>query len=325
VPLAKKEGDGMQRIKFINTSSTDQPTRGQRLIYLCFVVFIIIVTLLLASGYSKAETRTFLWDYPDLEANADLAGYRIYQAETSGGHEIGSDFTIKDVLATVNELVLETNIELAVGSWYFVITAYDATGNESGPSNEVFYKVEDTTPPDAPPNFRMKIEEQVTFEPGEYSVTFTKIEPTPEPLAVVIASPSNYRIARLNVGDDYYIDRLGDTHVLTSIPDEIFGGDWILSRNGDKMVQAENHLNFSISKPSIVYVAYDSRAISPPNWLREFELTPLKIGVSEEMRHFVTYKKGFDSGSVSLGGNRAAGSEFPAGVSGANYTVIIKS
>jgi hypothetical protein len=139
---------------------------------------------------------------------------------------------------------------------------------------------------------------------------------------VTIITPPSYTVADLDVGDEYYLDRI---YTLTSIPPELDAGteDWIKTANSDKSnTTSSNFLQFTISQGSTVYVAYDSRATSLPTWLStNFTLTSLTIGVSDEMGLFNVYKKDFPAGTISLGGNLAA----PAAGAGSNYIVIVKS
>jgi hypothetical protein len=138
---------------------------------------------------------------------------------------------------------------------------------------------------------------------------------------VTIINPPAYTVAYLDLGDEYYLDR---TYILTSIPPELATGaeQWIKTANDDKRnTNSSNFLQFTISQDSTVYVAYDSRATSLPNWLSaNFTLTSLTIGVSDEMGLFNVYKKDFPAGMISLGGNHAA----PAAGVGSNYIVIVK-
>jgi len=139
---------------------------------------------------------------------------------------------------------------------------------------------------------------------------------------VTIITPSSYTVANLNTGDLYYLDR---TYSLTSVPSELSTGieEWIKTRNNDKSNTTSNDfLQFTISQDSTVYVAYDSRAVSLPNWLSaNFSPTSLTVGVTDsDMGYFEVYQKTFAAGTVSLGGNLAV----PASGAGSNYIVIVQ-
>ena len=103
---------------------------------LCFTT---IIFLLVCSSVFGADVK-LTWD-PNSET--DLAGYRVYRADKAGGpyKQAGADVMAPDVVFT------DTN--LSDGTFFWVVTAFDADGNESGYSNEVTKRI-DTTPPEPP-------------------------------------------------------------------------------------------------------------------------------------------------------------------------------
>ena len=104
----------------------------------------LIVGFLLLAGVCQAATNiTFEWD-PNSEA--DLAGYRLYQSQTSGAYIYGDGNQVATILTGTETL---TFTAIADGTYFWVLTAYDEDGNESGPSNEVTANL-DTLAPDAP-------------------------------------------------------------------------------------------------------------------------------------------------------------------------------
>jgi hypothetical protein len=78
------------------------------------------------------------WDAPSTNADdsplADLQGYRVYIGTSSAAY--GAPIEV----GNVTEHRVE-NLESG-GTYYFAVTAYDASGNESVFSNEVFKDVE---------------------------------------------------------------------------------------------------------------------------------------------------------------------------------------
>jgi len=77
------------------------------------------------------------------DANTDpgVAGYKAYMGTISGKY--GAPINVGNVTTY-------TITGLTTGTYYFAVTAYDGSGNESGPSNEVVATVSvpaDTTPP----------------------------------------------------------------------------------------------------------------------------------------------------------------------------------
>jgi len=156
---------------------------------------------------------------------------------------------------------------------------------------------------------------------GAYGGTSdSTISVPPSDSIVTVHTPTNYLEANLQVGDKYYTDR---NYITTSIPSELSLGieKWIMAKNDYKKETSDSFLKLTLLQYSVVYVAYDSRATSLPNWLGSFEPTSLTIGVTDaQMGHFNVYRKSFAAGPVTLGGNKASGAD---GVS-ANYIVIVQ-
>lgn len=75
-----------------------------------------------------AATVTLNWI---ANSESDLAGYKIYQSTTAGSYSSTSTDVGK---VTTKQLTIPDD-----GNRYFVVTAYDLSGNESGFSNEVSY------------------------------------------------------------------------------------------------------------------------------------------------------------------------------------------
>ena len=138
---------------------------------------------------------------------------------------------------------------------------------------------------------------------------------------VSILAPSDYVVTNLQKGDEYYLDR---DYTLESIPPELSvgGEEWIMTKNNDKANSSESFLQFSISRASTVYVAYDSRATSLPNWLSgNFSPTYMSIKVEDySMLYFDVYVRNFPAGTITLGGNLASGADGAH----SNYIVIVK-
>jgi len=71
------------------------------------------------------------WQGPD-----DAAGYRIYQTMESGVYEDGPILDIPAPSTGVTIAVTHPDMTREM-TWYWVVTVYDKTGNESEESNEV--------------------------------------------------------------------------------------------------------------------------------------------------------------------------------------------
>ncbi len=109
-------------------------------------LFILMVTVifLLTAGIAVADNSVaFTWD---ANPESDLAGYRLYQTDTAGVYVYGESFAVEEIPAGT-ETVTITGV--SDGTMFWVLTAYDTEGNESGPSNEVS-AILDSTPPGAP-------------------------------------------------------------------------------------------------------------------------------------------------------------------------------
>ena len=137
------------------------------------------------------------------------------------------------------------------------------------------------------------------------------------------ASPTNHKQNLLDTGSEYYID---ETYTLSSIPAALTDGIWVLpsNANAERTNSAENYIEFTVDRPVMVYVAYDAGASSLPNWLNPalsgFTDTFLDIQTTDPVSsvHNV-YSQAFSTGTVSLGGNMAAG----ANGADSNYLVIV--
>lgn len=106
-------------------------------------LIIMTIVFLLLAGTAIAANVSFRWD---ANTETDLAGYRLYQTETSGVYIYGDGNQVATIPAGTEEVTLA---DVTDGQHYWVLTAYDMSGNESGRSNEVSTII-DSVPP-APP------------------------------------------------------------------------------------------------------------------------------------------------------------------------------
>ena len=95
------------------------------------VLFIIIISLNASTAFASVVNLS--WDAPTINADGtpltDLAGYNVYYGTFSGNYSQNID--VGNVL---NYMV--SNLESGI-AYYFVVTAYDTSANESDYSNEV--------------------------------------------------------------------------------------------------------------------------------------------------------------------------------------------
>jgi fibronectin type 3 domain-containing protein len=104
------------------------------------LILILIALMLLLSGSSQAAQIKLTWN---ANTEPDLSGYRIHYGTASGQYSVPVD------VGNVTEHTLTLTPQYGT-TYYFVLTASDTSGNESGYSNEVSVFVPDSTAP-APP------------------------------------------------------------------------------------------------------------------------------------------------------------------------------
>lgn len=92
-----------------------------------FLILAVVAFLVLSIDVMAATDVTLQWD---ANGEPDLAGYKVYRSQTSGG----GFMEIAEVLAPE---VQYTDQAVPDGTYYYIVTAFDDEGLESGPSNEV--------------------------------------------------------------------------------------------------------------------------------------------------------------------------------------------
>lgn len=95
---------------------------------------LLFTCVLMFSGVVLADKAvTLVWDARTAEA--DLAGFRIYE-KTLGGYNLIADIT--DITTLTHTFTsIGTDAEIDVKNW--VLRAYDTSNNESGDSNVAGY------------------------------------------------------------------------------------------------------------------------------------------------------------------------------------------
>jgi hypothetical protein len=133
---------------------------------------------------------------------------------------------------------------------------------------------------------------------------------------VRVASGKPYEVVEqgLTSGALVYLDR---SYTFTTIPESIEGSTYIKTANNDKKSAQIDFLTVSVNQDVTVYVAYDKRATSLPDWLSGWNSTDLMVGTTDVKRR--VYAKDFTEGTITLGGNRAAG----AAGADSNYNVMV--
>lgn len=256
---------------------------SQAFVFSCFLASIVFLPY---PSKALAGDVRLRWD----QSSGEVDGYRVFQRQKGEKYDYGNP-------AWEGSATRCTIYNLDEGFiHYLVVRAFNEYG-ESVDSNEVAadFRVEEN--PDPPPE---------PSDNGDISISLLR--------------PDTYRVAGLKEGDKYYLDR---DYVLRSIPSELSTGkeQWIMTKNNDKGNGSDSFLEFTISHPCYVYVAYDRRASSIPYWLNDqFNPTPMRVTVSDRMGYFDLYEQYFSQETIKMGGNLASG----ARGAGSNYIVIIQ-
>jgi|GEM_PF-5829091 len=98
-----------------------------------FLKIVLIVLISMDASFTFAYVATLSWNAPTTNADGtlltDLEGYRVYYGTSS--HNYSQDIDVGNVTTyTITNLVSGV-------TYYFAVTAYDTSGNESNFSNEV--------------------------------------------------------------------------------------------------------------------------------------------------------------------------------------------
>ncbi len=122
-------------------------------IIFCTFTFIIFVLILFSPPSTYAADVTLAWSG---NSESDLTGYYIYYKTGSSGAPYNGTVAVEGnspIQVPVAELDNPAYPEYTIHglsdteTTYFVLTAYDTEGNESGYSNEVFYQPSVDVPP----------------------------------------------------------------------------------------------------------------------------------------------------------------------------------
>jgi hypothetical protein len=118
------------------------------------IALVVCIVLALAAPALATSNITLAWD----PTPSGVVGVRIYQSAAAGTYQYGSSSAVATIAAGTTQATLSN---VPDGTYYWVATAYDAAGNESGPSNEVSATF-DTTAPAAPGTLRIEVVVKVT-------------------------------------------------------------------------------------------------------------------------------------------------------------------
>jgi len=119
-----------------------------------------ILAILAIAGIAQAATVQVTWN-PNTEP--DLAGYKIYYGTASGVY--GDPIDVGNVTGHVMEITPQHG-----ATYYFALTAYDTSGNESGYSDEATCFVPDGVKPEKPTGLRAIIQAIVSWFKGLFGL-----------------------------------------------------------------------------------------------------------------------------------------------------------
>ena len=119
-----------------------------------------ILAILAIAGIAQAATVQVTWN-PNTEP--DLAGYKIYYGTASGVY--GDPIDVGNVTGHVMEITPQHG-----ATYYFALTAYDTSGNESGYSDEASCFIPDGVKPEKPTGLRAIIQAIISWFKGLFGL-----------------------------------------------------------------------------------------------------------------------------------------------------------
>ncbi len=120
-----------------------------------------ILAILAIAGIAQAATINVSWN-PNTEP--DLSGYKLYHGTASG--QYGEPVDVGNVTGHVMEITPEYG-----ATYYFALTAYDTSGNESGYSAEATCFIPDGVKPEKPTGLRVIIQAIVSWIKGLFGLS----------------------------------------------------------------------------------------------------------------------------------------------------------
>jgi len=119
-----------------------------------------ILAILAIAGIAQAATVQVTWN-PNTEP--DLSGYKLYHGTASG--QYGEPVDVGNVTGHVMEITPQHG-----ATYYFALTAYDTSGNESGYSAEATCFIPDGVKPEKPTGLRAIIKAIVSWFRGLFGL-----------------------------------------------------------------------------------------------------------------------------------------------------------
>ena len=163
---------------------------------ICVVNCIAVLIYFVNSTY--AFDVTLAWD---ANSETDLAGYKVYYGTTAGDPYSGSGSSegASPIIVPLSSLANPSSPEFSVhgladGTYFFVATAYNTAGLESGYSNEVSAQ-SSTTPPTTPPTN------------GAPTLSSLEVNGTGGSTTVYTDDPNRHVVIRIVASDDALVSQ----------------------------------------------------------------------------------------------------------------------
>ena len=164
---------------------------------------------------------------------------------------------------------------------------------------------------------------------GLFAFMVIGVDAAPKPVKITdlkVADKSPYEIGEgLKKGSKYYIDR---DYTVLEMPADMVGIQWIMTGNSQKKSTGKAFVTFTVDRPSIIWIGYDSRGNEakkgvPPAWLtKDYKMIAGTIKVTDgNMDTFNLWKRSVSAGKVEIPGN----AEPPAAGFGSNYLVLVEA
>ena len=123
---------------------------------------------------------------------------------------------------------------------------------------------------------------------GLFAFMVIGADAAPKPVKITdlkAADKSPYKIGEgLKKGVKYYIGR---DYTVVEMPADLVGIQWIMTGNSQKNSKGASFVTFSVDRPAIIWIAYDSRGNAkkggtPPDWLtKDYKQTSGTIKVTD--------------------------------------------
>jgi hypothetical protein len=154
----------------------------------------------------------------------------------------------------------------------------------------------------------------------EFQFTIQPDDSMPLSVRMTELKPILYQMDVMSAGSLAYIDR---SYTVSVLPDSMQPIYLLKTANNDKADNSESFLTFTLDQPTDLYVAYDQRIVTPPNWLKNnFTQTAVSVLLSDKSTRLALWHKETFAGKVILGGNTAVGFSASGGYS--MYLVLFK-